>query len=283
MLVLCGLWGVQQVASKVALSQGMPPILTAVLRSMIAGPLLLGWLYLRRGRAGLWSLLARDGSWRPGILSGCVFAVEFILLFWGVKLTTASHAVVLLFTGGLFTAAGAHVLVPNERLRPVHAVGLVVAFAGAALTVGPGGAGATIGGDLLVLTSAAAWGLTTLLVKVSPALRRCSSEKVLAYQLFGALPLLVIAAGVAGELHVPQASALAWASLVYQGVVIAFVSYLTWFWLVARYPAGRLAAFSFVTPIFGVVAAALLLHEPLTPLLLGGLVLVCAGLVLVNR
>ena len=45
MLVLCVLWGVQQVASKVALSQGIPPILQAVLRSMLAGPLLLAMDY----------------------------------------------------------------------------------------------------------------------------------------------------------------------------------------------------------------------------------------------
>jgi len=41
-------------------------------------------------------------------------------------------------------------------------------------------------------------------------------------------------------------------SLLFQGVVIAFASYLAWFWLLTRYYAGRLAVFSFLAPLFGV-------------------------------
>jgi drug/metabolite transporter (DMT)-like permease len=112
---------------------------------------------------------------------------------------------------------------------------------------------------------------------------RASPEKVLGYQLFGALPFLVVGAVVAGQAAVPDASMLAWSSLAYQGVVIAFASYLSWYWLVARYPATRLAAFSFLTPLFGVVAAGLLLGDALTLNVLIGLVLVSTGLKLVNR
>lgn len=283
MLVLCSLWGIQQVASKVALSQGIPPILQAVLRSVLAGPLLLLWIGLRHGRGALRHLVAADGSLWPGVLSGCMFAVEFILLFSGVRLTSASHAVVLLFTGGLFTAAGAHLLVPGERLGWGQAAGLGLAFLGVLTTVAQGGGPASLEGDLLVLGCAAVWGMTTVLVKANPSLRRCPAEKVLAYQLFGALPILAVAAGLAGELHMPDATALAWWSLLYQGAVIAFASYLAWFWLIARYPAGRLAAFSFLSPLFGVLAAAALLGDPVTPVLLAGLVFVSAGIWLVNR
>jgi drug/metabolite transporter (DMT)-like permease len=283
MLVLCTLWGVQQVASKVALSQGIAPILQAVLRSVLAGPLLLLWIAARTGRPGLARLVAPDGSVGPGLLSGLMFAVEFILLFSGVQRTSASHAVVLLFTGGFFTAAGAHLFVPNERLRASQAAGLVLAFLGVLVTVGQGGGPSSLPGDLMVLGCAAVWGMTTVLVKANPALRRCPAEKVLAYQLFGALPLLTIATLLAGQMHMPHATPLAWASLIFQGAVIAFASYLAWFWLIARYPAGRLAAFSFLSPLLGVVAAALLLGDPLTPLLLVGLVLVCAGLWIMNR
>jgi drug/metabolite transporter (DMT)-like permease len=283
MLVLCALWGVQQVASKVALSQGIPPITQAVLRSALAGPLLLVWIAVRTGRAGLRQLIVADGSGWPGLLSGLIFGVEFILLFSGVRLTSASHAIMLLFTGGFFTAAGTHLLVPGERLRAPAMAGLALAFAGVVLTLGQGGGTATMAGDVLVLGSAALWGATTVLVKANRALQRCTAEKVLAYQLFGALPLLALAAFGAGELRVPDASALAWWSLLYQGAVVAFASYLAWFWLVARYPAGRLSAFSFLSPLFGVIAAGVLLGEPVTPVLLASLGLVCVGLWLVNR
>ena len=283
MLLLCAAWGIQQVASKIALTHGMPPLLQAVARSMMAGPLLVLFLFARQGRAGLRTLFARDGSLWPGLLSGLLFAVEFMALFPGVKLTTASRTVVILFSGVFFTAIGTHFLVPGERLRPVHVLGLLLAFAGVAATMWRGGAGGSLAGDALVLLAAASWGLTTVLVKASPTLSRVGSEKVLAYQLFGALPLLVLGAWAFGELHMPDAAPVAWASLLYQGVVIAFASYLTWFWLVARYPAGRLAAFTFLSPLLGVLAAWALLGESPTPLLWVGLAGVCAGLWLVNR
>ncbi len=282
-LLLCLVWGVQQVASKVAITQGIPPFFQAVLRSAVAGSLLLGWVGARSGWRGLAGLMARDGSWGAGMVTAGLFAVEFMLLFSGVQLTSASRAVVLLFTGPFFTAIGTHLFVPGERLRPVHLAGLVIAFAGVAVTLVDRIEGGSLLGDAMVLGAAAMWGLTTVVVKASLALQAISPERVLAYQLWGSLPALVLAAGIAGQLGMPQATPLAWAGLGYQCVVVCFASYLTWFWLVSRYPAGRLAAFTFLTPLLGVVAAWLLLDEPVSFTLLLGLACVGVGLWLVNR
>ena len=282
MVLLCTVWAVQQVAGKVALSEGIPPILQALIRSAVAGPLVVAWLALRRGRRGLAALFAADGTLWPGALAASLFALEFVLLFEGIKLSSASRAVVILYTAAFFTALGGHLLLPGERLRPINALGLLLAFAGVAATIGGGGSGSALG-DALVLGAAAAWGFTTVTIKASRALMAASAEKVLAYQLLGSMPVLLVVAWASGELIVPHATALAWLSLLYQCVIVAFASYLTWFWLISRYPAGRLAAFSFLTPLFGVLAAALLLGDPVTPMLLVGLVCVGVGLRLVNR
>jgi drug/metabolite transporter (DMT)-like permease len=282
MVLLCTVWAVQQVAGKVALSEGIPPILQALIRSAVAGPLVVAWLALRRGRRGVAALFAADGTLWPGALAASLFAIEFVLLFEGIKLSSASRAVIILYTAAFFTALGGHLLLPNERLRPINALGLLLAFAGVAATIGGGESGSALG-DALVLGAAAAWGFTTVVIKASRALMAASAEKVLAYQLLGSIPVLLIVAWASGELIVPHATALAWLSLLYQCVIVAFASYLTWFWLISRYPAGRLAAFSFLTPLFGVLAAALLLGEPVTPMLLVGLACVGVGLRLVNR
>jgi drug/metabolite transporter (DMT)-like permease len=71
--------------------------------------------------------------------------------------------------------------------------------------------------------------------------------------------------------------------LAFQTVIVTFASYLVWFWLVRHYPATRLASFTLLTPIFGLLAGALLLHEPLTPRLLVALAAVALGIALVNR
>ena len=95
-----------------------------------------------------------------------------------------------------------------------------------------------------------------------------------------ALPLASLAAGEPGIVAVTPLVA---GSLLFQTVIVAFASYLTWFWLITRYPAARLSAFSFLTPLFGVLAGGLLLGEPITPALVAALALVAVGINLVNR
>jgi len=73
------------------------------------------------------------------------------------------------------------------------------------------------------------------------------------------------------------------ASLFYQSVVVAFASYLVWFWLIHRHTVSRLAAFTFITPFFGVILGGLILDEPLTLLVWIGLACVAGGLYAVNR
>ncbi|MBU0697972.1 MAG: DMT family transporter, partial [Proteobacteria bacterium] len=73
------------------------------------------------------------------------------------------------------------------------------------------------------------------------------------------------------------------ASIAYQTLWVAFVTYLAWFWLVRHYPPSRLASFTFLTPLFGVLAGGLLLNEPITGSLLLALILVGVGIYMVNR
>jgi drug/metabolite transporter (DMT)-like permease len=66
-------------------------------------------------------------------------------------------------------------------------------------------------------------------------------------------------------------------------VLVATFSYLMWFVMVQRYSAASISAFSFMTPIFGVAFAMLLLGESATWTLLIALAMVALGLRLVNR
>jgi drug/metabolite transporter (DMT)-like permease len=53
--------------------------------------------------------------------------------------------------------------------------------------------------------------------------------------------------------------------------------------MLRRYPPSRLASFTFLTPLFGVMAGGILLNEPVTRMLVLALVLVGSGIYLVNR
>jgi drug/metabolite transporter (DMT)-like permease len=73
-----------------------------------------------------------------------------------------------------------------------------------------------------------------------------------------------------------------WA-MAFQIVVVVVASYLAWFWLLRHYPASRLSAFTFLTPVFGLILGGVTLGEPLTMELVGALALVAVGIALVNR
>jgi len=72
------------------------------------------------------------------------------------------------------------------------------------------------------------------------------------------------------------------ASVLFQGLVVSFFSYLVWFWLLKRYLASNLAVFSFMTPLFGVTFGVLLLNEPLSLNFVVGAVLVLFGITFVS-
>jgi len=72
-------------------------------------------------------------------------------------------------------------------------------------------------------------------------------------------------------------------SLFYQCIIVAFLSYLAWFVFVSRFPVSLLHAFSFFTPVFGVIfSGMLILGEALSPNLILALILVSLGMLLVN-
>jgi drug/metabolite transporter (DMT)-like permease len=137
-------------------------------------------------------------------------------------------------------------------------------------------------GDAMLAVAAVLWGATTVLIKASP-LAGIASSKTLLYQLAVSALVLPVASIAAGEAGVVSLEPLIVASLVYQVVWIATITYLAWFWLLRHYPASRLASFTFLTPIFGVLAGGFLLDEPITKSLLLALALVGTGIYMVNQ
>ena len=88
---------------------------------------------------------------------------------------------------------------------------------------------------------------------------------------------------IAGQVHRVEVTGFVIASLFYQSVLIAFASYLIWFWLLRQYLASRLSVFSFLTPLFGVAFGVLLMHDQVGMRFALAAVMVLGGIVLVNR
>ena len=282
LLVMCACLAVGQVAIKVA-NAGISPLMQAGLRSAGAAALL-GLLAAVRGKR----LLAFDRTFWPSLLVSVLFALEFALLYPGLQLTTAAHAVILLYTSPFVVALGAHFLIPGDRLTSAKIGGLLLAFAGVASVVlgrdtgAAPSAGPTLLGDLLCLGGALAWGGLTLVIRAS-ALKTVSPERVTFVQLLLSAPMLVALSLVMGEPGLTDPTPLHWGAFAFTVVFVGFFVFTSTNWLYLRYPASRVMAFLLLTPVFGVVAAHLLLGEVLSTNLLAGLLLVVAGLWLVNR
>ena len=280
LLVCCVIWGVSQVAAKLTLVE-VPPLLQAGLRSVGAALLLLLWSRWRGLR-----MRDADGTGPPGLLAGAIFALEFACIFIGLQFTTASRMVVFLYTAPFVVALGMPLISSHERLSPQQVGGLLLAFAGVVWAYAEGFTRPAAGplqwlGDALGLAGAFMWALTTLLTR-STRLNHALPEKTLLYQLVVSGLALTAASLVSNEVWPRALSAgVLWLMLFQMGVV-TFGSYLAWFWLVRHYPATRAAAFTLLTPIFGLLAGVLILNEPLTSRLLLALVAVCAGIGLVN-
>ena len=284
LVFLTALWGVQQVSVKVAIAEGFAPALQAALRSGGAALCVTAWIAWREGPHAVAAFLARR-TLLPGLGIAVIFAFEFLALYRGLQLTTASRGVVFLYSAPFFTALGAHVVVPGERLRAVQFGGLVLAFLGmgAAFAEGLWAGGGSVEGDLLCLVGGALWACTTLCVKASRALSTAAPATLLWLQLAGSAPILFAVSWLRGELSpFPTVAPLGWAALFYQTVIIAFASYLVWFRMVLTYPAGRVAGFTFLAPLFGILAGWALMGDPLSWGLFVGLVAIGAGMRMVN-
>jgi len=277
-VLICLTWGFNQPAIKLAIHD-VPPLTQCAIRSSLATLILLGLMRWR----GL-PIAARDGTLAAGLIAGLLFGVEFLLIYRGLLYTTASRAVLFIYLAPFFVVLGARWLFPGDRFGPKQWLGLLMAFIGMVVAFGVP-ASATeprqLLGDLMMAFAALGWAATTLIIK-SSALARVSPEKTLLYQLVVCVPIVTLGALVFGERITAMPSAVALGSLAYQTIVVG-TTFSLWFALIVKFSASRLSAFTFLTPLFGVAAGHLVLGEPLTPAFALAVLLVAAGLILVNR
>jgi drug/metabolite transporter (DMT)-like permease len=276
LLVCCMFWGFQQVLVKATVAE-LPPVFQSAVRGLGATLLLWLWCQWRGVR-----LFERDGSLKAGLLVGCLFAVEFAFIYIGLQHTSASRLTVFLYTSPFWVAALLPLFIRTERLRPVQWLGMACAFAAVvfALREGFGGGGAT--GDLMGLAAGALWGLTTVAIRAAN-LTRLSAEKLLFYQLAVSTAVLILLSLGMGEPWDGHWSGFAIGSVAVQTMVGAFASYLAWMWMLGHYPATKISAFVFLTPLFALLFGMLWLGEAVTLTLVMSLALVAVGIVLVNR
>ncbi len=281
MVVMCAVLGFQQVALK-GVADDMAPILQLAVRSGIAAVLVAVLIKIQRHSFSL-----SDGTLWPGLGLGVLFTLEYGFLGEGLLHTSASRIVIFLYTAPVFSALFLHFLRPEERLRATQWCGIGLAFAGIAVAfLARDGLqsdvlnSASVWGDFLGLLAGLAWGLSTVLVR-SSALSEAAASKTLLYQLVVATVLLMLLAIAFNQAAFTVTPVLV-ANLLFQGIVVSFLVFLSWFALLKNYVASQLGVLLFMSPVFGVAFGVILLGEPLQPAFIVGSLLVIVGILFVT-
>jgi drug/metabolite transporter (DMT)-like permease len=277
-IIVTLVWGFNHTAIKYS-TQGVSPIFACALRSVIAS--ICGIIYcLRKGER----IFHTDIMLFHGFMVGLLFGVEFACIYLGLFFTDAARSVVFVFLHPFVVAVGAHFLLKGDRLTTLKMLGLTLAFSGILIVFHgrPEVAKPTMFiGDILEIIAAFLWGATTLYIK------RFMAEKVhpintFLYQLFFSIPILFLVSFILEPRWIYGVTMYIVASIFYQSVIVAFISYFVWFKLIHTYSVSRLSAFTFFTPIFGVIFGTLVLNEEFTVSLMVGLPMVSLGIFFVN-
>jgi drug/metabolite transporter (DMT)-like permease len=256
--------------------QDLPVLGMLALRMALTG----GTLAVYAWRTGV--RLAFGGRARAFLAAHTVlFVLSQVLLYFGLILTGAGRAAILFNLQPFFTLLVLPLFVPAERLTPRRWAGTAVAFAGAALVLGERGlAGGSLTGDLLCLLGALGWTGSVILNKTMP--RELSAPAVILWPAVAAVPVLAL---LSAALE-PQAawgwSAASVAGVLYLGVIAGGAGFVLVVWLTITYSASRVNAFVFLTPVFGVAFAWIVLGESIGALQVLGALAVAAGILVVS-
>lgn len=260
------IWGANFVVIKLGLAH-LPPLTFTLLRFTAAAfPAI---LFVPRPRV----------DWRFLLLYGLLqFAVQFSLLFTGLRLGVPAGLASLIVQLQAFFTLGLAVLLLNEKLRPAQIVGSLLAGAGVAVVGWHLSGAATLAGLALVIAAGLCWALANI------ATRLMGPVQPLPLVVWGsavAVPPLLAASLLADGGLVQTIGGMGWGgwgAVLFQAYPNTLLGFGIWAFLIRRHSASQIAPFSLLVPVTGMAAAALVLGETVTAWKIAAALMVIGGL-----
>jgi len=272
------LWGANSVVIKLGL-QDAPPLRLAGMRVVVGGIVICLWAW-STGRFVGFRVERRE--WQPLAVLGLLFSVQMAATNIGTWLTSAAHATILVNLYAVHTVVLAHFMIPGDRLSVRKLGGVLVAYSGiVVLFASQWSHGApTLLGDVIVTVAGIL--LAERTVFLARAVQRLDPVKLLLAQAVVGTACFALASFLVEPAPTRWTARLA-GSIAYQGVLISGFNFVVNLALLRDYRPSALSAFFLTQPIFGVVAAALVAGDPVTPVLVLACVAVAAGIGLTYR
>ena len=261
------IWGLAFVASRLALDELSPALMTAMRFAIAALPC----LFVRRPNVSWTALVA---------ISGTLFLGQFLAQSWaiahGVPVGLAS---VIVQSQALFTVAFAAAAF-REIPTAVQVVGIGVAAIGLLMICGTVGFDFSVGAFAVLMTSPVSFAIGNLLLR--------QAREVPMFDLFAwlcllpPLPLLALAFAVDGPratwYSLSQMSLTGWTSMLFIGAISTSIAYWLWGRLLRDHTAAQVVPFALLVPFVGAAASTVVFGETFGPLRLAGMVTVIGGI-----
>lgn len=280
-LILLGtIWGTSYLFIKLGVAE-IPPVTFAAGRVVIAGLVLLVAVLARRERIppfsprGWWHFLAL------GVLN-CV--IPYTLISWGETEVSSGLAAILVGAMPIFTVLIAHFTTHDEKITRLKLVGIFLGFVGVVVIFSPelaGGIRLTFWGMIAIVAAALSYAGATVVAHrfVGDTPRTVVST----LQMLSAAVILVPVALVVDRPFGLTPSFSAWGSLLALSLVGTSFAYILYYWLIANTGPTRASLVTYISPAAGLALGAFVLKENIAPTAIGGLLLIIAGIALVNR
>jgi drug/metabolite transporter (DMT)-like permease len=273
-LAVTVIWGLSFVSSKTILNAGVPPLTMVALRFLLTSAILGALLRIREPRGRLPRTAAL-----PLVASGLVgITLYFFFESRGIRLTSASHASLIIATIPVFTLA-AESLVYGTRIRWLAAVGIALSVAGTFLLVRGSIAAGTLVGDLLMFGACLSWVAYNML---SRNLHRSLSDlAITAWQAIVGTAVLVLLALTELRLWVPLTLPVV-LNLVFLAVLSSAVGNFLYVYGLSRLGPAVVTPFLNLIPVVSAAGGAALLGERLDAWQIAGGAVIVVGVVLVR-
>ena len=215
-----------------------------------------------------------------GIIGNTAFQLLFI---HGLNWTTASKTSVIMAMTPVFVAL-LSTLLKQEKIHWAGWLGILISFIGFyfIITKQVGTlhfSWEELRGDLMILTGNLFWAVYTVFSK--PFLEKISPLKWTSITLgVGTVFYLPFAASDIVRIQWSEVSFHAWAALIYSGLFAIAICYVIWYASVRRVGNSKTAIYGYLSPIFTILFAYLLISERITLLQIGGALIIFAGVYL---